>query len=62
MLDFTIRHITIGMFFAYMIVFSGKYKHKKTSEFTKRMGDKMFLVYCFVLIILIWPKIIYDNL
>ena len=62
MLDFITVYLMVGILFACMIVLSGRYTHTKTSEFTKKMSDGVFLTYCFIMIILIWPKIIYDNL
>jgi len=41
---------------------NGQYNIKRTSEFTQKMSPHVFLIYCFVMITFIWPKLIIDNL
>ena len=65
MLELLTLYFMVGIGFACAVTIrmvNGQYKITRTNEFTKKMSDGTFVAYCFVMAVLIWPKIFIDNL
>jgi hypothetical protein len=61
MKGFLLAYLMVGSFFGALIMFSGKYRLTKIPPWAEKMSDSKVAFYIFLIITLIWPKIIYDS-
>ena len=62
MKQFILVYLMIGSFFGYLIVYSGKYTLTKIPNWAEKMSESKLAFYVFLIILIIWPKIIYDSI